>query len=94
MELKADFSLVVGGEVSLLHKFVVTVREGTLGLELALAVEHPVPAHLSPELYLVLLHEVVPLLLAVEVLLGFLHSTFFIEFIRNYSPLSWGMLIT
>jgi hypothetical protein len=74
--------------VGLLHKFVVPMGERALGLKLALPVELPVAAHLSAELYLVLLHEVVPLLLTVEVLLGLLHSgllllLLMVELIRN-----------
>ena len=72
MKLGAKFSLEVVGEVHLFVQFVLPVGKGTLVLELALAIEVPVLAHLSLILQLVALHEVVSLHLRLEELLWLL----------------------
>jgi len=53
MELCAEFSFVIIGQMHLFHKLMVTVCEGTLVQKLAFLVKLPVPAHFGFEFDLV-----------------------------------------
>jgi hypothetical protein len=55
-------------------KFIFSMCERAAIVKFALAKQLPIPAHFSLELHLVLLHEVVTLLLRVEVAFGSLDS--------------------
>lgn len=84
VELDARFGFVVGGQVNFLHKFVVSVGEGTLVLELAFPKELPVSAHFSLELNLVLSDEIFPFLFRLEVFLGLLDCGLLVVLVRRH----------
>ena len=74
MEGFADLSLEVCGEMLLALQLVLSVGEGALGFELALAGHLPVSTDLGLELHLVLLHEAQSLLFCLKVLLWLLEA--------------------
>jgi len=76
VELNAGLGLVIGGQVDLAVELVLPVGEAAAVLELALAPQLPVPAHLRLELYAVGSNEVSALRLALEVALGLLDCGF------------------
>lgn len=69
VELNAELSLVVLWEMLLFHQLILSMSKGTTILELALPGEFPVSAHLCLELHLVALHELLPLLVTIELFL-------------------------
>jgi hypothetical protein len=76
MKLGASLGFEVRGQMGLFVELVLPVSEGTLVLELAFAEELPVPAHLRLVFHLVLLHELVSLVVRIEMLFGLLQSGF------------------
>lgn len=76
MELGASLSFEIRREMSLFVKLMLAVSKGTLIEELALAKELPVPTHFGFVFHLVLLHELVSLIIRIEMLFRLLQSRF------------------
>ena len=82
MELDAGFSFKVLGKVDFFVEFVVSVGEGALVLELTLAEEFPVSAHLCLVFDLVGPNELLSLLIRIKLSLRFLQSSLQVLFLR------------
>ena len=90
MEGFAHFGLEISWNVLFSLQFVVSVCKRTLVSELAGSCVFPVSTHFSLELHLVLLHELLPLLLAVKLLFGLLEKRILFIQVLGRGPALFG----